>query len=252
MASSPAPALYASAVTTPYRPRPTSGELRELAAAELGLILLPTLPDPFSFNNLAQTARTAHEGNSEPDVEFLLERLSDAWSWLVANGLIGPSRSTIGPEWYRVTARGQEVIAEGTTTRLLADQRLPDDLHEKLRDARRYFRNGDAETAVFEAMKQVEVRLRELSKAPAAEIGAQLARKALNPQGGPLADQNLDQGEKQALSDLFAGALGAFKNPTSHRVVDFEEPARAADAILLAELLMLILDDAEKRLKPSP
>lgn len=96
--------------------------------------------------------------------------------------------------------------------------------------------------AVFAAMRQVEVRLRTLSGAGNDMIGVALARHALHPDTGPLADQRLEAGERLAISHLFAGALGAFKNPTSHRVVDFDDPAVAADIILLADLLMRLLD----------
>ena len=58
----------------------------------------------------------------------------------------------------------------------------------------------------------------------------------------PPADGRLEKGERQAITDLYAGALGAFKNPTSHRVVDFDDTARAADVIVLADLLLRMLD----------
>jgi uncharacterized protein (TIGR02391 family) len=69
----------------------------------------------------------------------------------------------------------------------------------------------------------------------------------LDPKAGPLADHHLELAEREAISHLFAGALGAFKNPTSHRIVDFDDPALAADAVLLADLLMRMLDQAERR-----
>ncbi len=94
-------------------------------------------------------------------------------------------------------------------TALMADQRLPDDLHPLLREAKRQFRSGNPELAVFEAMKQLEVRLRDLSGAGNDEIGTKLARHALDPKTGPLADQHLELSEREATSHLFAGALGA-------------------------------------------
>ena len=36
--------------------------------------------------------------------------------------------------------------------------------------------------------------------------------------------------------------MGVFKNPTSHREVDYNDPTEAAEAILFADLLMRLLD----------
>jgi uncharacterized protein (TIGR02391 family) len=227
---------------------PTAEELRELSTPELGLIILQSRRVDLNAYNIVQEHLQAHSRNQEPDIQHLLERFGDAWAWLVANGLIGPhvnQDSTSG--WCRITDKGNQVAAEGSVTALLADQRLPDDLHPRLREAKRQFRSGNPELAVFEAMKQIEVRLRELSGGESRDIGTNLARKALDPERGPLADSDLDVAERQAISHLFAGALGAFKNPTSHRIVDFDDPALAADAVLLADLLMRMLDQAEAR-----
>ncbi|MBK6872815.1 MAG: hypothetical protein IPK24_07585 [Kineosporiaceae bacterium] len=38
--------------------------------------------------------------------------------------------------------------------------------------------------------------------------------------------------------ELFAGALGLFKNPVSHRRVDFSDATEAAEVVLLADLLV--------------
>ena len=156
--------------------------------------------------------------------------------------MLGPHHVNTSSEWFRVTQRGRQVAEAGSVRELLAEQRLPDDLHPSLSEARSQFRGGNAEIAVFTAMRQVEVRLRDQSGAGNDMIGVALARHALRPEGGPLADRRLEVGEREAVSHLFAGALGAFKNPTSHRVVDFDDPAVAADIVLLAELLLRLLD----------
>ena len=105
---------------------------------------------------------------------------------------------------------------------------------------------GDYETAAFKAMKEVEVRVRELSGLSNDLIGVTLMRQAFQPNGGPLADATHEGGERQARSDLFAGALGSFKNPTSHRTVAYNDPTEASEVILLADLLMRILDTIER------
>jgi uncharacterized protein (TIGR02391 family) len=78
-------------------------------------------------------------------------------------------------------------------------------------------------------------------------IGVDLMRKAFNPSTGPLADPSHEPGEKQARSDLFAGAIGSFKNPNSHKEVYYKNSNEASEVAILADLLMGILDTIEKR-----
>ena len=68
-----------------------------------------------------------------------------------------------------------------------------------------------------------------------------LMRKAFSP-GGILAHSGADPGEQIAEADLFAGAIGKFKNPSSHRDVDFDDPKEAADLIRLANQLFRMLE----------
>jgi len=78
-------------------------------------------------------------------------------------------------------------------------------------------------------------------------LGVKLMRKCFG-EGGPLADPQLDPGERTGTMELFAGAVGTFKNPPSHRQVDYADPTEASEVVLLADLLMRLLDRAEKRL----
>jgi hypothetical protein len=44
------------------------------------------------------------------------------------------------------------------------------------------------------------------------------------------------------MMQLFAGAIGTFKNPPSHRQVNYASPTEASEVILFADLLMRLLD----------
>ena len=109
---------------------------------------------------------------------------------------------------------------------------------------RRQFLIGAYDLAAFEAMKQVEVRVRTLAGGSDSAIGVGLMRAAFGD-GGPLSDPTIDTGERDARAHLFAAAIGMFKIPTSHREVEFEDPTEASEVILFADLLMRILDHIE-------
>jgi len=68
-------------------------------------------------------------------------------------------------------------------------------------------------------------------------------KRAFNGDTGPLRDPELVPGERDARMALFWGAIRVFKNPTSHHPVDYN-PTVATEAVLLADLLLRMLDDA--------
>ncbi len=67
-------------------------------------------------------------------------------------------------------------------------------------------------------------------------------RTAFDVKAGPLTDLEAEPAERQARSDLFAGAIGSYKNPHSHRNVALDDPDEAAEIIKLANHLLRIVD----------
>jgi hypothetical protein len=51
---------------------------------------------------------------------------------------------------------------------------------------------------------------------------------------------------------LFRGAIGTFKNPSSRRAVNYDDPVLAAEVVLLADLLMRLLDRVGARRAANP
>ena len=94
------------------------------------------------------------------------------------------------------------------------------------------FLRGDYDTAVFQAFKEVEVAVREAGRFSDLDLGTDLMRKAFAPGDGPLSDPTALPGEQEALSHLFAGAIGSYKNPHSHRNVSIV-PIESVEMIVL-------------------
>lgn len=166
--------------------------------------------------------------------------MSEASEWLRHRGLVG-SNPHGSPYNDFVTRLGFEALARGIEY-LGAVERMQLGLHPRIASVRSQFLLGEYELAAFAAMRAVEIRVRELGGYRDSDIGQPMMRNAFHVDTGPLRDPDAEKGERQGLSDLFAGAFSVFKNPTSHRVVTFDDPTEAAEIVSLANLLLRILD----------
>jgi uncharacterized protein (TIGR02391 family) len=225
-------------------------QLRELPTAELALMLLKHLSNSSDQMHLNSVLRGADQGylRGEVDRVALLGRLSDAWAWLEAKGLIGHHPVHTTSITQTLTREGREMADDDSAmTRLYASERLAGPFDPVLASALHNFHYGDYETACFAAMKQVEVAVREAAGFDNSLIGVPLMRRAFARDGGPLSDDQAEPGERVATMELFAGSIGAFKNPSSHRTVDFADPVEAAEIIQLADLLLRMVRRAESQ-----
>jgi uncharacterized protein (TIGR02391 family) len=176
----------------------------------------------------------------------------EAFDWLQRHGLIAREPSQSSGDWFFVTDAGWEVVTgDAGVTKLAAAERLSVDLHPRIADrVRSQYLLGEYEAAALLAMREVEIRVRELAGAGNSHLGVALMKESFTP-GGPLADNSLDRGEQQATMALFWGAIGVFKNPSSHRQVDFEDPTLASEIVLFADLLHRMLDRVEPAVRPT-
>lgn len=148
-----------------------------------------------------------------------------------------------GEDVYHPTKKGVQIL-ESRFQRLIGKWTLIPSalLHPTIIDrAFPLLTGGEFESAVLQAFKSVEVRVRAAAGLGADDVGTSLMRVAFDPKKGPLMDKGLPAAEREALSHLFAGAMGLYKNPCSHRDVklSFEE---AFEMVLLASHLLKIID----------
>ncbi len=207
------------------------------------------------LNRMSDSKKKELNLNYPPEChDKVLYALMEAWQWLQREGFVAPSPTSLSnissagtSTTYFVTRRGQRVgTSEDLETyrkvELLPKGRLHPIIVQKVWSL---FLQGSYDTAVLEAFKQVEIAVRKAGNYNDTDIGVALMRKAFNVDNGNLTDQNQQQAEKQARSDLFAGAIGSYKNPGSHREVEISGE-EAAEVIIFASHLLRIVDSCNQ------
>jgi uncharacterized protein (TIGR02391 family) len=105
---------------------------------------------------------------------------------------------------------------------------------------------------VRDAFTAVEIGVRDAGGFTVDDLGTDLMRKAFHEKTGRLTDQTLPKGERESFAHLFAGAIGAFKNPHSHRKVTINDLREAQRQVLQASHLLHIVDAAKARKSTKP
>ena len=103
---------------------------------------------------------------------------------------------------------------------------------------------GQFESAVLQAFKTIETRIRERINASQEEYGIRLIRKAFNTASGPLTDHELPKAEREAFCNYIAGAFGFYKNPCSHRDIELDFIS-AFDRLVVASALLKAIESAK-------
>lgn len=232
---------------------PTSEVLLDLEPEELGAIIIEAMrrgdrPMATVANVPAAFYEVGQELPGYPRMgRAQVERaLIEAWSWLESQGLIVWADFANGPNGYRTLSRRAEALHPEQFEDFVAARALPRELlHERIRDrVWSDFVRGHFDSAVLFATREVEIAVREAAGFGDDQHGVAMMRQAFNPDepGGPLSDMNALPAERSARAALFAGVIGAYRNPVAHRDVNMEEPTEAIEVIVIASHLLRIVD----------
>ena len=214
----------------------------DIAALPLDRLALKILVDyqaygEWNWRNWMLAFATHRTGGDNNRATFAA---AEAWQWILANALVARTPSQGATEAVFVTRFGNEVLARGVDF-MRATQRISTDLMPELEaKVRPQYLLGDYELAALAAMREVEIAVRERANLDPKLIGTDLMRQAFKV-GGPLADPAASISETEAQASLYAGAVGLFKNPLSHRRVDYTDPIQASEIVILADLLLRTL-----------
>ena len=181
--------------------------------------------------------------------------LKEAWHWIEMNMLVIPAPGINGSNGHRqFSRRGAALVNQDQFNALRRSAAFPKELlHPKIA-ARVWISlaRSEFDTAVIFAFRTVEEAVRAAGNFPATEIGTQLMRKAFDAQNGPLTEKSQPVAEREALANLFAGAIGSYKNPHSHRTVTISDHTEAQEVVMLASHLLRIVDARVPAQTPKP
>ncbi|MYE91122.1 TIGR02391 family protein [Candidatus Poribacteria bacterium] len=205
--------------------------------------------DPMSRAFKAMPRETRQKYPPEHNNKILFA-LMEAWQWLENEGLVAPRPTNLSGETstgditvYFVTRRGKTIqttedLAAYRKAKLLPKDQLHPIISEKVWSK---FLLGDYRIAVLHAFIEVEIAVREAGEYAETDYGTTLMGKAFNIKTGKLTDPDQPEAERRAVSALFSGAIGYYKNPFSHRDVNVTAE-EAAEMIIFASHLLRIVD----------
>lgn len=227
-----------------YKQLPKPDVLLELEPEEIGVLVLSTL-----YGDKTESAYNYCLGTSEEFARYadgfsreaVQKALMEGWTWLINEGLVARQPGETS-ERYFITRRGLKLKKSGNLKEYLETRTLAQDLDPILEaDVKPLFLRGNLDAAVFQAYREVEIRMRSAASLGNDIYGQALVTKCFHPESGTLVDINQEPAEREALYLLLRGAIGLYKNPQSHRNV--ESTVREASVLInFADYLIKLVE----------
>jgi uncharacterized protein (TIGR02391 family) len=241
---------------------PNAADLLALSVEELADVLLTHLKNAGSptfqnglvsqqnfFNSFDRTNSFPPLNPEYGDRQREVSRaLTEAWSWLERQGFL-VREPTQPAGWFFISKSAETKLNDGVAAYRNSNLLHKGEIHSRIA-TRVYpaFLRGSYDTAIFEAFREVEVAVREVGRFGSSDYGVDLMREAFRPSEkkgkattpGVLTDISLPVAEQEAMANLFAGAIGLYKNPQSHRHIA-TSAEDAAEVIAFASQLLRIV-----------
>lgn len=112
---------------------------------------------------------------------------------------------------------------------------------EIVKKAFKLLNDGHYESAVLQAFKCIETKIRKLIKADSDEVGVRLIRKAYHPETGKHTNYNLPTSERESFVNYISGSFGFYKNPSSHRDIELDYISTFERLVVASSLLKIIV-----------
>jgi len=160
------------------------------------------MPHQLNYELWEQSTLPGHQTIYPRDRQGAAEiALMEAWAWLEAQGLIILAPEPNGRNGWRIlTRRAKRFESEAefvnyAVARMLQREMLNPRIADKVWMA---FMRGEFDVAVFQAMKAVEVSVRNAGGFGNNVVGVPLMREAFAPDKGPLTETTTERGEQVA------------------------------------------------------
>jgi uncharacterized protein (TIGR02391 family) len=148
--------------------------------------------------------------------------------------------------WRILTRKAKAISSKAELEAYRRANLLTGILHPTIeRQVKANFLRGEYETAIFNALKEVEIAVRTAGSYPTTLLGTDLMSEAFKPKVGKLTDASLPEAEQIGLRNLFLGAIAYYKNPGSHRHFP-TDPVEVAEILSFASLLLRIVESSSR------